>query len=130
MKNNQVNNTITTLLPSLSFSPSYSLILINFLLLYYLYLDAQGSFEAIVSILYTLNDVNSIQQIVNLFVEKLTNNKTEKTTLRLKILVVLFNLLTLVETKLTLLKGNYYYLLYLFTIFIYYIYLLYYLLFF
>lgn len=98
--------------PSISFShlhflcsPSLSLSLFFSLFLLSLSLDVLGSFQAIVSILYTLNDSNSVQEIVNLTVEKLTANKTEKVALRLRILVILFNLLLSIESKLILLKG-------------------------
>mmetsp|Transcript_15868 Transcript_15868/g.23898 ORF Transcript_15868/g.23898 Transcript_15868/m.23898 type:complete len:396 (+) Transcript_15868:45-1232(+) len=67
--------------------------------------DAEGSFQAIVSILYTLQEEDKALSITNTTVEKLCSNNESKCALRLKILVTFFNLLTNVQFKLTVLRA-------------------------
>jgi hypothetical protein len=67
--------------------------------------DVQGCFDAIVSILYTLTDLQETQQIVSLIIEQLTANTNEQIALRLRLLVNFYNLLIALQDKLSVLKG-------------------------
>ena len=69
------------------------------------FLDAESCFQALVSILYTLEDEDSIQSIIDLTIARLCMNESEKYALRLRILASLFNLLVSIPAKFAVLKG-------------------------
>jgi hypothetical protein len=66
----------------------------------------EGCYDAVVSILFTIQSASEFNDIVQLMVRKLTDNRSEKTALRLRILVNFYNLLVALEHKLSVLKGR------------------------
>lgn len=62
-------------------------------------------YDAFISILFTIHNTTEFNQIIQLMVQKLTENTQDKATLRLRILVNVYNLLIVVENKFLVLKG-------------------------
>ncbi len=74
----------------------------------YSYIDAEGCFQALVAILFSIKNAQKSLDIINKMTESICANKTHPK-LRLQILVTLFNLVTNVDEKFAIVKGIFMY---------------------
>jgi hypothetical protein len=68
--------------------------------------DAEGSFQALVPIMFTLADAASRDRVVKKAIQELTSSDSNKQKLRLQLLVSMFNLMVASDAKYELLIGT------------------------
>ncbi len=75
--------------------------------LYFLNADVEGCFQALFSTMYTLGETNNeTSEIISAIVTALVSDLKMKPALRLRILVILFNLVFLGPSKYQVLNGD------------------------